>query len=366
MKTCWGAPAICSSRMKSSSSPRFGNGWSTDRKKGAATNCHLHLRPRYGNRWLPKAIRAHARLVRFTTAVILFKARREMEGAHLLIVNHHLLFRRFCGAKPNRLGHRSRGAPTLRPRHHSTKPTTWKMSQPITSASASLKAAGISFSAAWHVRPPRKARGIIACAAKPPELGRRGRGGRSVGADCRYIPAEFRTAGDLGDHFFQVIGQWLTMQGVPEPFTDTPVQATIVVDASWRELVQPAADRWLDELERLADSLADLAAMLRTQSSEWIPMAQEVEAFAARGVHMLHAVAEIAAAEDPDHVFWVEGRRQRHENHEFQVALSSAPLEVGSAIRRWLDEGIQSLVCCSAHVGRGRQLSVCPRTDRAV
>lgn len=283
----------------------------------------------------------------------LFKARREMEGAHLLIVNHHLLFADF--AVRSRIGWDTDRA--VLPRydhviideaHHLEDVATDHLGFRLTQGG-------------WHQFLGRLARSARAGKAKgilpalqsrlSSEDGEEAEQALDLIADT-ILPNLHRVR-DLGDHFFQVIGQWLTMQGVPEPFTDTPVQATIVVDASWRELVQPAADRWLDELERLADSLADLAAMLRTQSSEWIPMAQEVEAFAARGVHMLHAVAEIAAAEDPDHVFWVEGRRQRHANHEFQVALSSAPIEVGSAIRRWLDEGIQSLVCCSATLAVG-------------
>lgn len=283
----------------------------------------------------------------------LFKARREMEGAHLLIVNHHLLFADF--AVRSRIGWDTDHA--VLPRYdHVIFDEAHHLEDVATDHLGYRLAQG-----GWHQflgrlarsARSRKARGILPALQSRLSIEEGEEAEEALQLIANTLLPTLQRARELGDHFFATIQHWLRTQRALTPAADAPVQVSIVVDQTWQEYVQPSAARWMEALEHLSDALAELGVMLRMLSSEWVPMAQEVEAFAARGIHMMLAVEEIAAADDPDHVFWIEGRRYRHENGEFRVTLFAAPIEVGSALRRWLNEGIQSLVCCSATLAVG-------------
>lgn len=287
----------------------------------------------------------------------LFEARRKMEGAHLLIVNHHLLFADF--AVRSQVGWDSDHA--VLPRydhvildeaHHLEDVATDHLGYRFSQGGWRQFLGRIARSARSG-----KMRGTLPALQNRLNLetGENAERSSRIIAD-RVYPA-MQLVHDMGDHFFDSVQKWLAAQQPVTFGNDAPLQSPIVVDDQWEDYVRPSAGRLIRALTTLCKELDDLAEILRTFAADWAPAAQEVEALASRGSNIIQGVEELAAAEDPRQVFWIEGRHTRRGHGEFRVTLFAAPIEIGSALHQWLHEGIHSLVCCSATLAVGGNFS---------
>lgn len=270
----------------------------------------------------------------------LFKARREVEDAQLIVVNHHLLFADV--AVKNVIGWQSEAVlppyarVVLDEAHHIEDVATEHL--------------GTRFSElGW-----RQYLGRVARVGRSGE--RRGHlatmMSKLLAAGAASSAAYEHTHGtllgtvertnQLSAELFSSLSDWAGQHPQGSNETEWP----IVVDQHWVNLVLPAAQMLASGVRTLGKELEQLASLLRELGDQWSPDAQESEALGSRALRAAEALEWLAGADDPEQVFWLEARQTLHRGLQF--SLCSAPLEVGPHLNRWIGEALKSTVMCSA------------------
>lgn len=276
-----------------------------------------------------------------------FAARKQMEGAHLLVVNHHLLFadvalRSQVGWSGEQAVLPDYKAVIVDEAHHIEDIATDHLGHRFTRIG-------------WRQLMGR--------------LSRRGRSGEGRGV----LPAlrtrllsdassgTRRVLGHLDETVFTALEQ---AQASGYAFFDTLAAWAHAIDpsdAGERLLPLEANDAWAPvhaqaerlggELWRLREELKRCAETLRPLGEGWTGAAQEIDALGNRIEHAANSLEFLTTASDSGYVYWVEVVGEGSEVR--RLALCAAPIEVGDTIRTWVTEGIQSLVCCSATLAVG-------------
>lgn len=270
----------------------------------------------------------------------LFKARRAVADAHLLIVNHHLLFADV--AVRSLLGWQSDAVlpayahVILDEAHHIEDVASEHLGQQFSEAG-------------WRqflgrlLRTGRgdEPKGVLGAlqrrlAAAPNAVG-------TVDHIAGAVRPALEAAHRQGQAFFAAVAAWAEAQARPE---GGEAVWSIVQDAAWRSSVAPAADALVQEMRSVAGQLERLASLLKELGDDWNGDAVECEALSGRALRLAEGLAWLAAAGDPQHVFWLEAKAGQGGRTNF--ALRSAPLHVGDRLAQWFGEGLECAVLCSA------------------
>ena len=234
----------------------------------------------------------------------LMRARSQIRGAHLLVLNHHLFF--------SDLVLRAQGTSFL-PSFSLAVLDEAHMVESVATDHLGLRLSQFGFEH-WMRRlyVPEKTRGLLAVL----------RDGAAANEVVRLQEAL--------DVFFEAVQDWAKFQGeenqrlVVEPL---PVSTTAL------EII----DRLLQHLDRIVEQhdSADLQAEVRSLARRGREMRSGIEAFLGRTIE--------------DQVYWVEreGRRRR------QVVLYSAPIEVAPALEEVLFQTLETVVLTSATMAVG-------------
>lgn len=267
----------------------------------------------------------------------LFKARRQMEDSHLLVVNHHLLFADV--AVRGVLGWQSEAV--LPPYSHLIIDEAHHVEDVATDHLGNrLSELGM-----------RQLLGRIVRRRRRGELG--GYAGRlvtklpSLGTAATFIMERIYSdllpnvgkAEELASTFFAALSEWAGDRNGRE---EGESAWAIVQDATWRTEICPAADELSSALRTVADELSHLCTKLR-DAGDLNAQAHEGEALAARARRTAEVLDWLVAADDPDSVFWLE-----REGGRKPIRLCSAPVEIGPHLASWLRQAIRSVVMCSA------------------
>lgn len=268
-----------------------------------------------------------------------FKARRQMEDAHLLVVNHHLLFADV--AVRGVVGWQSEAV--LPPYSHLVLDEAHHIEDVATEhLGGRISELGLRQLLGRIAR--KRRRGELGGYAgqllqKLPKLGPKGTPLiDQVHSDL--LPA-VNEAGELAATLFGALGEWTRDHGR----TGGESTWSIVPDAAWQGNVRPAAEELSQGLRYIADELSGLRTLLR-ETGDMNAEAQEADALGIRARRMADALEWIVAAEDDDYVFWLESEVSRRERE--QIRMCSAPIEVGPHLNRWMREALRAVVMCSA------------------
>lgn len=280
----------------------------------------------------------------------LFKARRAVEDAQLIVVNHHLLFADI--AVRNVVGWQSEAVlppyehVILDEAHHIEDVATEHLGQQFSELGWRQYLGRIFRTGRGNDR-----RGFIgSLQARLLEVS------QNVTPVLEHISGSLMQALERahrqGSAFVEHLAAWAAARTRPDA---NETLWAIEHDGEWVSQVLPAADELASALRAVGGSLTTLSGLLRELGEEWEGAALESDALSARGVKQAEAAEWLAAAEDTEHVFWLEastgaGRRTHY-------SLRSAPLDVGEKLSQWLNEGLRSAVLCSATLTVGGSFS---------
>lgn len=270
-----------------------------------------------------------------------FRARARMDDAHLLVVNHHLLFadvavRRSVGWDSDRAVLPRYKHVILDEAHHVERVATDFLSSAMSEYAMNRLVYRL------YNHRSSKSRGVLALvSAKASQC-------IMTGGDLHQaeqvhnvlereaLPALERLATG-GQQLFAAVSGWLR-QG------DRSVGRIRSGEEQreWQAMVGPPANS-------LAESAAELAGVLRKLKTTAASLLQddpgvprELDALALRCHGYAELAAMLGAADDEDRVFWVDAGSRKG-----QVRAMATPLDVGPAVREWIDH-LESLVCTSA------------------
>ncbi|MBV9122056.1 MAG: DEAD/DEAH box helicase, partial [Planctomycetes bacterium] len=233
-----------------------------------------------------------------------FKARRQMHGAHLLVVNHALFF--------SDLALRREGG-SLLPDY---QVAILDEAHTLEDAAAEHLGLKVSRGAVDYLLnklyQPRQAKGLLPFFANSYEAIRQ--------VNAARVAAE---------HFFDSILDWHARQ----PRGTGRVRTPHVV-----------ADGLSEEFKKLATQLDLLAGKLESEEEK-----VELEAASARCLGLAGGLQLWLGQQLPEQVYWVETTGMRSQ----RVQLASAPIEVGATLRRDLYSKIPTVVLTSATLSVG-------------
>lgn len=269
-----------------------------------------------------------------------FKARRQMEDAQLLIVNHHLLFADV--AVRGILGWQSEAVlpayskVVLDEAHHIEDVATEHLGSRLSELAVRQLLGRIA---------RRRRRGQIGgyvgqLLAKLPQLGAKATSLLET-VQSGLLPA-VSAAGEQAGVLFLALADWTAACGGK---ADGESTWPMVRDDEWEGAVRPAAAELGRGLQLIAEELARLRTLLR-ELGEFNAEAHEADALAGRARRTAEVLEWIVAADDPDYVFWLESESRKQDQE--RIRMCSAPIEVGRHLARWIREALSSVVMCSA------------------
>lgn len=272
-----------------------------------------------------------------------FRARRRLEEAHLIVVNHHLLMsdvaiRRESGFQLEEAILPAYGHLVIDEAHH------------------------LEDVAAVHLGVRLTGTGIAQLLGRlAPRSGGRGRGGllnrlrwalsqlhgqvdeetlTDISARLeREVAERLSRAQAAADGLFQQAAAWLRERQGDDPTRS----ARFRPEDPWE--ADEAGEICAEALEELAKGIAGVARQLE---AEWFAedpgLPQEMEALGRRAARYGAACRLLTSERSADRVYWVEGDPLRPN----RLQLCAAPLDVGAEIRSWVLAELESMVCCSA------------------
>jgi ATP-dependent DNA helicase DinG len=232
-----------------------------------------------------------------------FKARRQIYSANLLVVNHALFF--------SDLALRRQGAGLL----PDYQVVVFDEAHTLEDVAADHLGLDVSRGAVEYLLnrlySPRNGRGLLAAFG--------------TGEALRQVEATRQAA----DQFFIAIRAWQARQPRSNGRAHAP---HIIADPLSEELRKLAAciDRIEDELDADEDKVELIAASVRCSG-------------------LAGALTQWLAQELPGQVYWVEGGGERSQ----RLALASAPIDVGTALREQLYEKVPTVILTSATLSAG-------------
>lgn len=260
-----------------------------------------------------------------------FLARRRMEGAQVLVVNHHLLLadavvRQAVGWESDRAVLPPYRSVILDEAHHLEETATAHLGRQLTRR-------GVDRLLHRLHRGRGKRGGLLATARSVA-----GEAGEEAGAllellDWQILPA-VRHAGEWASRLFDALGRWAPREGSRslEPGT---------VPAEIEELAQEAMAAW-SRLAGLLDRFrADLKGTAAGREETGRAVLAELEGADLALRRRAEELGAILGAEEPHEVYWVEGGRGG-------IKLRSAPAEVGPVLQRVLFDQLSGVVATSA------------------
>ena len=260
-----------------------------------------------------------------------FLARRRMEGAQVLVVNHHLLLadavvRQAVGWDSDRAVLPPYRLVILDEAHHLEETATAHLGRELTQR-------GMERLLHRLHRGRGKAGGLLATArAVAGEAGDEAAPLLEL-LDWQILPA-VRHAGEWTSRLFDALGQWAPREGT-----------RLLEPGSVPEAVEALAQETMAAWTRLAGLLdrfrADLKGTPAGREETGRAVLAELEGVDLALRRRAEALGAILAAEDPHEVYWVEGSRG-------ETRLCSAPAEVGPLLQRVLFDQLAGVVATSA------------------
>jgi ATP-dependent DNA helicase DinG len=233
-----------------------------------------------------------------------FQARRQMQGAHLLVVNHALFF--------SDLALRESSGFKLLPDYRVAILDEAHTLEDVAADHLGLQVSSLGVERLLNrVFNPRSQRGLLA---------------------DRYDPAALRQAAftrSATDSFFAAVGDWLLRQRGGNGRVRRP---GIVADLASEELLKLASA--LERIDKELDA--------EEEKIEWRSAARRLQQYSL-------AIRNWLEQKLDDHVYWVEqvGRQQP------RIVLASAPIEVGPALRERLYRQVPTVILTSATLSVG-------------
>ncbi|HET7558984.1 MAG TPA: helicase C-terminal domain-containing protein, partial [Limnochordia bacterium] len=265
-----------------------------------------------------------------------FKARRAVQEAHLLIVNHHLLFadialRKALGWRPDAGVLPEYAHVIFDEAHHIEDVATDHFGLRVSQLGIARLLGRV------HRQGRGGARGLVPALAR---LG--GEHGWSEAEHAR-LEALAAATGDVrfaGDAYFEPLRSGLRRE---EGRVALPAR-TALDPAAWPDDEPPRADALCDALEGLAAGLDDLAKLVaaRLPRPSALAHGSECDAAAARARLYAQALKLLDRRDDPEFVYWFEANRNRG------VSLEAAPIHVGEALIEWLEAQLRGAAMTSA------------------
>lgn len=276
-----------------------------------------------------------------------FRARANMEKAHLLVVNHHLLFadvavRRAVGWDSDISVLPTYDRVILDEAHHVQDVATNFLSSSLSEYALTRLISRL------HRHGSGKARGVLSlvsgranqCIAEGREIDR---------ADSILRLLEFTVLPGLGETeragrtFFAAAAQWLGGSSVRRIRPDQREE--------WLEDVGPAASLFSNATLSLAKALRRLYTESKSVFAQEPGLLREVDALSERCEHIGELADLVRTADNEDEVFWVERTPRRD-----QVRTVATPLEVGPVLQEWI-KNLSALVCTSATLAVARSFA---------
>lgn len=281
----------------------------------------------------------------FFSRCFLFRARAELEEAHLLVVNHHLLFadvavRRVVGWDTERSVLPSYSHAIVDEAHHMEEVATDFLS-------ASLSEYALSrFLGRLYRRGQRSSRGVLS---------------QIVGYASQWLledrqPARAERILSRIEHTIQpMMGKAAaTVQGCFEAarlWLGNQATRRIRDKAEWHTQVGSSLLALEESLKGLSTNLGKLSSDVGPVVADEPGVRMELEALVQRGLALAELARKLALAEGDDEVFWVEqqGRRGR-------VRMVATSLDVAPAIEEWITN-LSAIVCTSATLTIGQSFT---------
>jgi ATP-dependent DNA helicase DinG len=271
-----------------------------------------------------------------------FRARARMDEAHLLVVNHYLLFadvavRRAVGWDTERAVLPLYKYCILDEAHHIEQVASSYLSE-------SLSEYGLHrlLQRIHHGARNQKPRGVLSLVSnrasasllfnKEPELAN-----DILALLEQQVYPMLNQLDEIGATLFNNVSTWLSQTKRAVSRIRSGQERT-----KWQETVKLHTDQ-------LAEAAVELASMLRRVKKEAAPLLSEdplvlyeLDALAQRCVGWADLASHIGIADNDERVYWVDTSGYRG-----QVRALATPLQVGPIIKEWIDS-LHTLVCTSA------------------
>ncbi len=271
-----------------------------------------------------------------------FRARAQMDAAHLLVVNHYLLFadvavRKAVGWDTERAVLPLYKYCILDEAHHIEQVASSYLSESLSEYGLHRLLYRI-----YHGSRNQKPRGVLSTVShqattslmfnKEPEL---------ANDILRLLEQEayplLNQLSETGAQLFNSVSMWLAQTQRQVSRIRAGQERT-----NWQTTVKSHS-------ERFAEMFMELASLLRRVKKDAAPLLTEdpltlyeLDALAQRCLGWANLAAHIGVAEDDEQVYWVDSSGYRG-----QVRALATPLQVGPIIKEWIDS-LHSLVCTSA------------------
>lgn len=272
-----------------------------------------------------------------------FRDRARMAGAHLLVVNHHLLFsdvavRRQMGWESDQAVLPPYASVIFDEAHHVEDVATDHLGASISSLGVSQIFGRI------HRRTRSASRGLVASLrrifAEDAE--------RLDALDREVIPAA--TQGEMAvQEVFARVQQYVRQEAAVGNLTvaDSGTERVRIVDGSyWDQEVAPLCDQAVTAIRRLAGLLADFHEAIESSTDEAFVLAARGQAEAARRRlnTLAAAIGSFAALQTDAYVYWLEWEVRRPK----RMRLAAAPIDVGPDFVEWIESQCESVLLVSA------------------
>lgn len=260
-----------------------------------------------------------------------FQARRQMEGAQLLVVNHHLLLadavvRQAVGWGSDRAVLLPYRVVILDEAHHLEETATDHLGRQLTRRGVERLLRRL------YRRRGKEGGLLVAARALAGEADEQAPALLEL-VDWHVLPA-VRQAGERAAAFFDGLGRWAPPEG-------PRILAPGTLPEAIEQLAGEAALAWTrlaDLLDRLRAELKGTAVGREERGRAVLAELEGVDLALRRRAEELEA---IVSAEGPQEVFWVEGSRGG-------VQLRSAPVQVGPILQQVLFDQVSGVVATSA------------------
>jgi ATP-dependent DNA helicase DinG len=286
------------------------------------------------------------------------RARRAMEGAEILVTNHHLLFadisiRRERGAEAERAVLPRYSAAILDEAHNAAG-----VAQEYFGRSVSRASLVRLTNAIFRRERPRGERGTTELGALVSLRGRvlsadwmdRNTTDALMDAiDMDVIPGVLR-AREAGEVFFETVGDLMQGRGTQDGQDRVlRITADVKSEDAWDRHVWPAHERFCAALDDLARDVRSLSERVSLEEDEdFRSSALELGAFSNRLSGMADSTRFVIRADTPGHVYWAEARGRKG-----GVRIVATPLSVSEQMAAFLIEPQDATVFTSATLAVG-------------